>query len=118
MSRRVIEGIIITGPHTGQRCFIPRIPLTSSSSTQLPFQLRRLQFPLRVAFAMSINKSQGQSLDTVGLYLITPVFAHGQLYVALSRARHRDHIHILLDDTEGTDPHLTKNIVYSEVLLS
>ena len=116
MSRRVIEAIIITGPDTGQRCFIPRIPLTSPASARLPFQLRRLQFPVRLGFAMSINKSQGQSLATVGLYLITPVFTHGQLYVALSRARHHDHIHVLLDDTEGIHCHVTKNIVYGEVL--
>jgi hypothetical protein len=116
MSRRVLEGIIITGPHTGQRCFIPRIPLTSPPSARLPFQLRRLQFPVRVAFTMSINKSQGQSLDDVGLYLITPIFAHGQLYVALSRAKHRHRIHVLLDDSETGLKGQTKNIVYPEVL--
>ncbi len=35
---------------------------------------------------MTINKSQGQSLKYVGLDLRVPVFTHGQLYVALSRA--------------------------------
>ena len=52
----------------------------------LPFILRRRQFPIRLAFAMTINKAQAQSLKHLGLYLPSPVFSHGQLYVALSRS--------------------------------
>ena len=47
--------------------------------------LHRQQFPLRVCYAMTINKSQGQTLCRVGLDLRDDVFCHGQLYVALSR---------------------------------
>lgn len=65
---------------------------------------------------MTINKAQGQSLQRVGLYLISEVFAHGQLYVAISRATNRNHIHILLDDSEVAEQGLTKNIVYREIL--
>ena len=36
---------------------------------------------------MTINKSQGQTLDRVGIYLDSPVFSHGQLYVGCSRVR-------------------------------
>jgi hypothetical protein len=53
----VIEAEIISGSHIGQRVFLPRISLTTTD-TDLPFQLRRRQFPIRVCFAITINKSQ------------------------------------------------------------
>ena len=74
----VIEATILTGFAVGEDDFIPRIPLIT---TNLPFALKRLQFPLRLSFAMTINKSQGQSLKTTGLFLSRPCFSHGQLYV-------------------------------------
>ena len=80
----------------------------------IPFVLRHRQFPIRLAFAMSINKSQGQSLRVVGLDLQVPVFTHSQLYIVLSRATSSDRIQILLpQDSKGE----TTNIVFPEVLL-
>jgi ATP-dependent DNA helicase PIF1 len=69
---------------TGQRILLPRIDLTPSDST-LPFSFTRRKFPIRIAFAMTINNTQGQTLDKVGLYLTHPVFSHGQFNVAMSR---------------------------------
>ena len=52
---------------------------------KFPFELTQRQFPIRVCFAMTVNKPQGQSLNLVGVDLRTSSFSHGQFYVALSR---------------------------------
>jgi len=108
----MLEISIIGGDHHGEQAFIPRITL-KPSSRQYPFVLRRRQFPVRLCFAMTINKAQGQSLKYVGIHLLSPVFCHGQLYVALSRATCSSNIKILLP---GSDTK-TMNVVYQEVLL-
>ena len=109
----VLEVIIISGDHRGEKAFIPRITL-HPSSRQYPFTLKRWQFPVRLSFAMTINKAEGQSLKHVGIHLMSPVFCHGQLYVALSRATSCENVHILLPDAAHPK---TANVVYSEVLL-
>ncbi|CAN1239226.1 ATP-dependent DNA helicase PIF1 [Linum grandiflorum] len=80
-----------------------------------PFTLRRRQYPLRLCYAMRINKSQGQTLEQIGIYLPTPVFSHGQLYVALSRVRSSSGIHIVLGDDNEDATKTTRNIVYKEI---
>ena len=46
-----------------------------------------IQLPLKLAYAMTIHKSQGMSVDSVLIKLGNGCFAHGQLYTALSRCR-------------------------------
>ncbi|DAZ98181.1 TPA: hypothetical protein N0F65_005313, partial [Lagenidium giganteum] len=84
----------------------------------LPIQFQRIQFPLQPAFAITINKAQGQSLKHVGIFLPEPVLAHGQLYVALSRVGSEDGLRILAPFDARTSTFYTRNIVYPEALLS
>lgn len=114
----LIEAEIVTGQYSGKIVFIPRIPLQPSKSDKYPIQFQRKQFPVRVCFSMTINKAQGQTLSNVGIYLPTPVFSHGQLYVALSRAQSSANVKLFIKppiDNEQTAYH-TKNIVYPDLL--
>jgi ATP-dependent DNA helicase PIF1 len=115
LGRRIIEAKIMTGKHSGKMVFLPRITLTPSDSG-LPFQLQRRQFPVRPAFAMTINKCQGQTLDYVGIDLTQPIFTHGQLYVALSRVRSFDSVSVLPDE-QYLNSFYTDNVVYKDILL-
>ena len=78
--------------------------------TVMSFQFKRLQFLIRLAFVITINKAQGQSLELCGLYLHADCFSHGQLYVACPRVGNPDNLFIYTEN--GT----TKNIVYPQVL--
>lgn len=111
----VIEASIITGANVGDTVYIPRIALLAKK-TKLPFVLQRRQFPVRVCYAMKINKSQGQTLDRVGIYLKKPVFTHGQLYVAVSRVTSKQGLTILIENEDGSCGSKTKNTVYKEIL--
>ena len=115
LSQWVLYVRLIGGDHDGELAFIPRISLIPTSTPNFTFKFKRRQFPVRIAFAVTINKAQGQSVSYVGVDLRTPVFAHGQLYVALSRVTAKQNIKILLphDNTNSK----TKNIVYQEALL-
>ena len=81
---RLLEVHVPAGENAGQRALIPRIALQTNEGN-FPFVLQRRQFPVRLAYSIPINKAQGQTLKMAGLILREPVFAHGQLYVALSR---------------------------------
>ena len=109
IKQRVLQCRILGGSFAGNIVFIPRITIDPSSE-EMPIPMSRHQFPVRLAFVMTINKAQGQSVRIVGLDLHTPVFSHGQLYVALSRCTSRDRIKVLMEGTK------TANIVYPEVL--
>ena len=75
--------------------------MSCPSAGKFSFTLNRLQFPLRLAFAMAINKSIGQTFEKVGIYLPQPVFTHGQLYVAASRVGSPDDISVFIEDRKA-----------------
>lgn len=107
LQANIIEASIMTGKEKGQRVFIPRIPLISNG---LPFTFKRLQFPIKLAYSMTINKAQGQTFQYCGVDLKEPCFAHGQLYVACSRVGSPRNLFICSPDNK------TINVVYKQVL--
>ncbi|XP_074377599.1 uncharacterized protein LOC141719115 [Apium graveolens] len=109
-----IECEILCWSHVGSKHLILRIEMIPTD-TSWPFEFKRIQFPLQICYAMTINKSQGQSLDTVGLYLPRAVFSHDHVYVAISRVTRLEGLHILIDRDDGTTTNITSNIAYEEV---
>uniref|UniRef100_A0A0L8IGX7 DNA helicase Pif1-like 2B domain-containing protein n=1 Tax=Octopus bimaculoides TaxID=37653 RepID=A0A0L8IGX7_OCTBM len=88
-----VEASLVTGSNRGRTVRIPRIKL-SLSDANIAFTLNRLQFPIRLAYSMTINKAQGQTFEKVGIHLPQPVFSHGQLYVTFSRSRAMNNIKV------------------------
>jgi ATP-dependent DNA helicase PIF1 len=103
--------------------FIPRLRFTFRIRYGASFEICRTQFPLTRAYALTFNKCQGQTLQKVMVDLRNPVFAHGFLYVALSRVSYADNIVLYLTDqqlisnpiTDGIEPYVL-NIVYTDAL--
>ncbi|CAN1216765.1 ATP-dependent DNA helicase PIF1, partial [Linum perenne] len=110
-----IEVEVLTGSHAGDRVYLPRIAL-SSNQKSLNFTLIRRQYPIALCFAMTINKSQGQTLHQVGICLKRQVFIHGQLYAAIAHVTKKSGLKIISCDEGGHPTSVMKNIVYREVL--
>ncbi|GFS49323.1 ATP-dependent DNA helicase [Trichonephila clavipes] len=108
LMNNIIEATILNGKHKGEHVLLPRIPMIPMDT---PFQFKRLQFPVRLVFAMTINKAQGQAFQVYGLNLINPCFSHEQLYVGCSRVGKPSNLFVLAPDRK------TKNVVYLQALL-
>lgn len=110
LHERFISAEILTAgaQYVGKVVLLPKTKMNPIENTST-VQFTRYQFPIRVGFAMTINTSQCQNLETVEFFAPEDIFAHGQLYVGLSRS------------TRGAQGIVTlgrvaTNIVYEEVL--
>ena len=122
MQKHVIKAEIPSGQHKGKIIFIPRID--NRPGKYYSPQLSRLQFPIRLAFSMTSNKSQGQSLQQIGIYLKSTFFDHGQMYVATSRCGNRNQIkYCIPNNSSGSqllieqkkEKYFIQNVVYNEI---
>ncbi|KAI5708509.1 hypothetical protein M8J77_024181 [Diaphorina citri] len=110
--------ITVRMPGGTQLYGIPRIIFKFAMVEGSPLRISRRQFPLMLAYAMSGHKSQGQTIDYVGVDLRTDCFTHGQLYVLLSRVRSPQDIVVLVPENRvHAGVAYVKNIVYNELLL-
>ena len=85
----------------------------STGETDYACIISRVQFPVRLCFAITINKAQGQSFKAIGVDLRILIFSHGQLYVAMSRVTDVNNISILVASGRDRDQVL-RNVVYPE----
>jgi len=109
---------VLSGPmaKSGGFTLIPRVRFEygrKSDDTNID-RFVRVQFPVIPAFAMTINKAQGQTLQRVGLHLGTQVFSHGQIYTGFSRVTSREGIRIFNDRPKR--PNFIINRVYEQLL--
>jgi hypothetical protein len=88
----VIDALVLRGTAAGQRVLIPRMSLQPSEDLRLPFHMKRHQLPVRPAFALSINKAQGQTLQHVGVYHETPVRPRPAVRCAQPHRQPRQHL--------------------------
>ena len=95
---------------------IPRI-LFQPKDRSLSVEMERRQFPVRLCFAVTSNKSQGQTMKHVGIYLQQDFFGHGQLYVALTRVQNPSNLKLYRPNETKTKSYQTTNVVYKEVLV-
>ena len=112
--RNSIFARVLHGPKKGQEVAITKVFTTQNMGA---FQLERRQLPIRVAFAMTINKAQGLTLRRVGVHVEEDVFSHGQLYVAFSRCGDPDNLCVFGPKPDKDNAVWIKNVVYREVLI-
>ncbi|CAL6334301.1 unnamed protein product [Bathycoccus prasinos] len=95
-----------------------RMPMEPKQK-QFNFRWMRTQFPVAPAFAMTISKSQGQTIpNNVSVLLKDPILSRGSLYVAMSRVTDPKKLKVFLPNKSLPPKHkqYTKNVVYKYLL--
>jgi ATP-dependent DNA helicase PIF1 len=132
-SRVLIRGIsfklvkVVTLEQYPRIVYIPRIRFNFRLKHTASFNMTRVQFPLRLCYSMTSNKSQGQSMDQVLVDLTDDPFSHGQAYAAWSRVRQFDKIRLIVrqnmlmdyEDYDTGDPikmPMCVNVVFPDVI--
>jgi ATP-dependent DNA helicase PIF1 len=107
--------LVLKNP-SGKVIHLPRFTFKTDSKYQVPFTRR--QFPVQLAYSITAHKSQGQTLQRAGIYLPTDCFAHGQLYVCLSRVGNPDNVKVMIKQPTpmGVHGQWTNNVVYQSVI--
>ena len=103
---------------------IPKIRFKFRLKYGQSYNMMRTQFPLRLAYAFTYNKAQGQTLHKVLLDCRKAPFEHGHLYVAMTRHRHHENMRIFLDSSQlhdHPDYHhkfmpVIPNVVYPDII--
>ena len=113
-SNHLLKSQILTGDNANGVLFLNRITLYCEN--EYPFNFKRRQFPVKLAFAITINKSQGQTFHKIAIDLRRYVFNHAQLYVAMSRVRSWDSLKVYLGNHQREN-FKVKNYVYKELFL-
>ena len=100
---------------------LPRICMNKEFD-DMPLTMKRLQFPIKLAFAVTFHRSQGQSVEHCGILLPKDIWTHGQIYVAFSRCGNPHNIHVWAEQEQFKNMNfeptkrMVKNVVYPEVL--
>jgi hypothetical protein len=120
--RLVLDKLDAKEDDKSKQLILPRIPLRYGGQS-FPFELCRLQFPIKIAFALTINKAQGQSAGKCGILLPKDVWTHGQIYVAFSRSGNPNNVFVWAEQSQFTKEYdlppgkkYVKNVVYREVI--
>jgi hypothetical protein len=116
--------VITMGDNEGQTARIPRIILKFRMPYGKSYQLMRRQFPLRLAYPTTYNKSHSQTLSKNLLDITSPPFSHGQLYIALSHVQDYNNIRFYVTEDQLMQSNISStgfmptvdNIVYEDVL--
>jgi ATP-dependent DNA helicase PIF1 len=113
IGQRFLQVRIMSGIQSGNTDLLtPCMFNITSEASGLPFAITRRQYPIILAFCLSVHKAQGQTLKVVGLIFETDPFAHGQLYVALSRVANWACVQVVLP--QGVTSIV--NLVYQHLL--